>query len=151
MTWGKLTLIGLLALAGALWATAPGEMALTAPAEHAQDRGVLAASRFPATQCGSCHSEQFREWSQSFHARSLTSEGFLRTFPQYLDFVGNKVFSDRKIRGRMKTNTGGGFWIFPGSSVYQEDKFEEDAEMIVAFYRDRGYEIRTHDLTKTRE
>jgi outer membrane protein insertion porin family len=56
-----------------------------------------------------------------------------------VDFVGNKVFSDRKIRGRMKTNKGGGFWIFPGSSVYQEDKFEEDAEAVVAFYRDRGY------------
>jgi outer membrane protein insertion porin family len=56
-----------------------------------------------------------------------------------VDFVGNKVFSDGKIRGRMKTNKGGGFWIFPGSSVYQEDKFEEDAEAIVAYYRDRGY------------
>ena len=56
-----------------------------------------------------------------------------------VDFVGNKVFSDGKIRGQMKTNKGGGFWIFPGSSVYQEDKFEEDAEMIVAFYRERGY------------
>src|SRR5215203_2859784 len=56
-----------------------------------------------------------------------------------VDFVGNTVFSDKKIRGRMKTNKGGGFWIFPGSSVYQEDKFEEDAEMVVAYYRDRGY------------
>ena len=56
-----------------------------------------------------------------------------------VDFVGNKIYSDGKIRGRMKTNKGGGFWIFPGSSVYQEDKFEEDAERIVAYYRDRGY------------
>jgi outer membrane protein insertion porin family len=56
-----------------------------------------------------------------------------------VDFIGNTVFSDKKIRGRMKTNKGGGFWIFPGSSVYQEDKFEEDAEMVVAYYRDRGY------------
>ena len=56
-----------------------------------------------------------------------------------VDFVGNKVFTDGKIKGKMKTNKGGGFWIFPGSSVYQEDKFEEDAEMVVAFYRDRGY------------
>ena len=56
-----------------------------------------------------------------------------------VDFVGNTVFSDRKIRGRMKTNKGGGFWIFPGSSVYQEDKFEEDAEAVVGFYRERGY------------
>jgi outer membrane protein insertion porin family len=56
-----------------------------------------------------------------------------------VDFVGNKVFTDGKLKGRMKTNKGGGFWIFPGSSVYQEEKFEEDAEMVVAFYRDRGY------------
>ncbi len=56
-----------------------------------------------------------------------------------VDFVGNKVFSDGKLRGKMKTNKGGGFWIFPGSSVYQEDKFEEDAQMIVGFYRERGY------------
>ena len=56
-----------------------------------------------------------------------------------VDFVGNKVFTDGKLKGRMKTNKGGGFWIFPGSSVYQEEKFEEDAEMVVAHYRDRGY------------
>ena len=56
-----------------------------------------------------------------------------------VDFVGNKVYSDGKLRGRMKTNKGGGFWIFPGSSVYQEDKFEEDAQMVVDFYRERGY------------
>jgi outer membrane protein insertion porin family len=56
-----------------------------------------------------------------------------------VDIVGNKVFSDGKVRGRMKTNKGGGFWIFPGSSVYQEDKFEEDAQLIVDFYRERGY------------
>ncbi|RPI50462.1 MAG: outer membrane protein assembly factor BamA [Acidobacteria bacterium] len=56
-----------------------------------------------------------------------------------VDIVGNKVFGDGKVRGRMKTNKGGGFWIFPGSSVYQEDKFEEDAQLIVDFYRERGY------------
>jgi outer membrane protein insertion porin family len=56
-----------------------------------------------------------------------------------VDIVGNKVFSDGKLRGKMKTNKGGGFWIFPGSSVYQEDKFEEDAEMMSAFLRERGY------------
>jgi outer membrane protein insertion porin family len=56
-----------------------------------------------------------------------------------VDIVGNKVFSDGKVRGKMKTNKGGGFWIFPGSSVYQGDKFEEDAEMITSFYRENGY------------
>ena len=56
-----------------------------------------------------------------------------------VDIVGNKVFGDGKVRGKMKTNKGGGFWIFPGSSVYQGDKFEEDAEMITSFYREHGY------------
>ena len=56
-----------------------------------------------------------------------------------VDFVGNKMFSDRKLKGRMKTNKGGGFWIFPGSGIYQEDKFEEDAEAVTAFYREKGY------------
>ena len=56
-----------------------------------------------------------------------------------VDFVGNKVYSDGKLRGRMKTNKGGGFWIFPGSGTYQEDKFEEDAQMVIDFLRERGY------------
>jgi outer membrane protein insertion porin family len=56
-----------------------------------------------------------------------------------VDFVGNKVYPDGKLRGKMKTNKGGGFWIFPGSGVYQEDKFEEDAQSIVDFYREHGY------------
>ncbi len=56
-----------------------------------------------------------------------------------VDFVGNKVFSDGKLKKKMKTNKGGGFWIFPGSGIYQEDKFEEDAEMVTAFYREEGY------------
>src|SRR5262249_51824188 len=36
-------------------------------------------------------------------------------------------------------NKGGGFFIFKGSGVYQEDKFEEDAERITQFYREHGY------------
>src|SRR5437764_7165596 len=34
---------------------------------------------------------------------------------------------------------GGGLWIFHGSGVYQPDKFEEDAERLTQFYRERGY------------
>jgi len=55
-----------------------------------------------------------------------------------VDFVGNKVFGDGKLKRRMKNNKGGGFWIFRGSGVYQEDKFEEDAQAIVDFYRQNG-------------
>jgi len=56
-----------------------------------------------------------------------------------VDFVGNSVFSDGALKKRMKQNKGGGFWIFHGSGVYQEDKFEEDAERMTQFYREHGY------------
>ncbi len=56
-----------------------------------------------------------------------------------IDFVGNKVFSDGKLKGKLRNNKGGGFWIFPGSSIYQADKFEEDADALVAFFRENGY------------
>ncbi|MBI4527745.1 MAG: hypothetical protein HY695_28445 [Deltaproteobacteria bacterium] len=51
----------------------------------------------PAAQCASCHAEHFQDWSRSSHARSLTSEGFLRTFPQYLDFVGIRAREDPQV------------------------------------------------------
>jgi len=56
-----------------------------------------------------------------------------------VDFIGNTVFKDGQLKRRMKQNKGGGFWIFHGSGVYQEDKFEEDAERMTQFYRERGY------------
>src|SRR5204863_5753954 len=39
----------------------------------------------------------------------------------------------------MKQNKGGGFLFFKGAGVYQEEKFEEDAERLTQFYRERGY------------
>src|SRR5262245_46368854 len=54
-------------------------------------------------------------------------------------FVGNKVFSNGELKGKMKQNKGGGFFIFKGSGIYQEDKFEEDAERLTQFYRENGY------------
>ena len=57
-----------------------------------------------------------------------------------VDFVGNVLFSDGKLKGRMKQNKGGKVLkIFKGSGVYQEDKFEEDAQRITDYYRERGY------------
>ncbi len=56
-----------------------------------------------------------------------------------VDFTGNTVFSDGKLKGRMKQNKGGGFLFFGGDGVYQEDKFGEDAERIIMFLRERGY------------
>jgi len=67
-----------------------------------------------------------------------------------INFVGNKAMSDRELKGQLKdTKSNGGFedfshlwtWIASamGDRTYKEAKFDEDAEKLVAFYRDHGY------------
>ena len=63
-------------------------------AVHAKPAAAFHNNPLPATQCASCHAEHFAEWSRSFHSRSLASENFLRTFPQYLDSLGSDARED---------------------------------------------------------
>jgi outer membrane protein insertion porin family len=58
-----------------------------------------------------------------------------------IDFTGNKSISDGKLRRQMKENKQRMIWVrmFAGRSTYQEAKFDEDAEKVVSYYRDRGY------------
>ena len=57
-----------------------------------------------------------------------------------LEFVGNRAIGDRRLGRQMKENKGGGTFSFIlGNGTYKADKFEEDADKVVAYYRDRGY------------
>ncbi len=57
-----------------------------------------------------------------------------------VDFLGNTAFGDRTLERRMKENKAKGFFGFiTGGGTYKEDKFEEDADKVLEFYRDRGY------------
>jgi outer membrane protein insertion porin family len=68
-----------------------------------------------------------------------------------IDFVGNKAISDSTLKRQLKDNTERGsfqdFIHFPtwfmsligDHGTYQEQKFDEDAEKVVAYYRDHGY------------
>ncbi len=68
-----------------------------------------------------------------------------------IDFVGNKAMSDGILKRQLKDNTERGqfqdFIHFPqwfmsligDHGTYQETKFDDDAEKIVAYYRDHGY------------
>ena len=61
-----------------------------------------------------------------------------------LEFLGNEKVSDRTLARKMKENKAGGFFggmfaFVRGGGSYREDKFGEDAEKIVEYYRDRGY------------
>src|SRR5262245_4855308 len=57
-----------------------------------------------------------------------------------VDFTGNKAFSDRRLRRRMKENRAHWFlsWL-TGRGTYQETKYEEDAQRVTEFYQDHGY------------
>src|SRR6478672_1247630 len=57
-----------------------------------------------------------------------------------VDFVGNSKVKDSALGRQMKENKGGGMFSFIlGNGTYKADKFEEDADKVVAYYRDRGY------------
>ncbi len=57
-----------------------------------------------------------------------------------VDFVGNSAVSDGKLSKQLKENKGPGMFSFVlGSGTYKEEKFEEDADRVVEYYRDRGY------------
>jgi outer membrane protein insertion porin family len=57
-----------------------------------------------------------------------------------VEFTGNNAIPDSKLRGTMKDNREH-WWLswITGRGTYQETKFEEDAERITEYYRDRGY------------
>jgi outer membrane protein insertion porin family len=64
--------------------------------------------------------------------------------PQYkirrIDFDGNSAVSDGALKRRMKENKEQWFLSFVTSrGTYQETKFEEDADKVIEYYRDRGY------------
>jgi len=57
-----------------------------------------------------------------------------------VEFTGNSAVSDGRLRRKMKDNRAH-WWLsfLSGRGVYQETKFEEDAERVMEYYRDRGY------------
>lgn len=57
-----------------------------------------------------------------------------------VEFIGNEAYSDGKLRRRMKENKARGmFGFITGGGIYQEAKFDEDAENVRALYRENGY------------
>lgn len=57
-----------------------------------------------------------------------------------VEFVGNEAIPDWRLARELKSNKSEWFLSFlTGRGTYQEAKYEEDAENVVGFYRDRGY------------
>ena len=57
-----------------------------------------------------------------------------------VDFQGNKAIADGKLNSKMKENKAPGFFGFiTGAGTYKEGKFEDDADKVLQYYRERGY------------
>src|SRR5699024_10054196 len=56
-----------------------------------------------------------------------------------IDFVGNRVFSDRRLRGEIETSETGLLSFLTSSDVYDPDRLELDKELLRNFYFERGY------------
>ncbi len=57
-----------------------------------------------------------------------------------IDFVGNEVFSDSKLRGALKkTKQTGLTQMFGGKTVYLDESWDEDRDNLRKFYLNRGY------------
>ena len=100
---GRVSLTASVILIGLLWKIAPGktlsEMLRWTGAEgvvagRAESAAGFHNSPLPAARCGSCHPQHYDQWRRSFHARSLTSDDFVRTFSQYLESIGEQARED---------------------------------------------------------
>src|SRR3990167_3626063 len=59
---------------------------------------------------------------------------------QDIEFVGNQDGGDGKLKSKMKGNKEQWFLSFvSGRGTYQEEKFAEDAQNILDYYREKGY------------
>ena len=57
-----------------------------------------------------------------------------------IEFTGNTAISDRALKRHMKQNKE--LWMLSfltGRGTFQENKFDEDAERVTEYYRDKGY------------
>ena len=56
-----------------------------------------------------------------------------------VSFVGNRVFSDRKLRGVLETKQAGILRAFVKRDTFVEDRIEFDKQVLNDFYKSRGY------------
>ena len=58
---------------------------------------------------------------------------------QKIVFHGNRAFSDRTLRRKLKETKEDRWWRFWGKATFDELKFEEDLHNLISFYTEKGY------------
>lgn len=71
-----------------------------------------------------------------------------------ISFIGNRSYSDRRLRGVLETKQAGVLRALIGRDTFVEDRLEFDKQVLTDFYQSRGYadfEILSVDASLTRE
>ena len=56
-----------------------------------------------------------------------------------ITFHGNEVFSDDRLGRKMDATKENRWWRFWKGETYKEDEYEEDLQLIIDYYREKGY------------
>jgi outer membrane protein insertion porin family len=73
---------------------------------------------------------------------------------QRISFVGNRSYSDRRLRGILETKQAGLLRAIISRDTYSEDRINFDKQVLTDFYQSRGYAdftLQNVDVTLTRE
>ncbi|WP_342071111.1 outer membrane protein assembly factor BamA [Yoonia algicola] len=71
-----------------------------------------------------------------------------------ISFVGNRVYSERRLRRVLETKQAGIFRFLVGRDTYSPERIAQDREALTDFYRSRGYidfVLQNVDVSLTRE
>ncbi|MGJ8622354.1 MAG: outer membrane protein assembly factor BamA [Yoonia sp.] len=71
-----------------------------------------------------------------------------------ISFVGNRTFSERRLRRVLETKQAGLFRVLVGRDTYSPERIAQDRQVLTDFYQSRGYPdfvIQNVDVSLTRE
>lgn len=56
-----------------------------------------------------------------------------------IDFIGNELVKDRKLRGQMETKKWGWFSWLTGNGKFDDEEFRESLDSVIEFYQNEGF------------
>ncbi len=113
-------------------------LAYSVPAAEADAQRIIAAYQQAGRYAASVRPVIIRQSENRVDLVYEINEG-RKTGVQRINFTGNQVFSDRRLRRIIETNQTNWLSFLFGGTNYDADKMEYDKELLRQFYLERGY------------
>ena len=113
-------------------------LAYSVPAAEADAQRIIDAYRRPGRYAASVSPVIIRQPENRVDLVFEIDEG-RKTGIQRINFVGNEVFSDRRLRRVIQTSQPDWLSFIFGNNTYDADRLEVDKELLRQFYLERGY------------